>query len=175
MELAKGTNLLAAVFCTNTVEAMSSWSKTVESVQMTEATFACADLIVAKQASANTHRDSNLAGGIVWTTTAPIVEPNWTTAPAVRALAAACERSRRMGDRARYSRYRSATANGLDFLRRMQFAADTPATIDEQMKKALAIGGQRNDWNGNVITVNATAHAVLAYVRFLESGAEMRD
>lgn len=113
-----------------------------------------------------------LAGGF---RTSPAIEPSFETAHALRGLAAATHLSRQIPDPARYAKYRSATVEAIRFMRSLQYTADNTTHFTGEFRSQYLIGGVRIGISDGNIRSDATALSLVAFQRFLESGADGRE
>ena len=102
-------------------------------------------------------------------------EPGFDSAYAARGLAAATQLTRQLPDVTRYAKYRPATVDALAFCRGLQYTADNTAHFAGEFRAQYLIGGVRCGAADGNIRADATALAVVAFVRFLESGADGRE
>lgn len=113
-----------------------------------------------------------LAGGF---RTSPTNEPSFETAHALRGLAAATHLSRQIPDPARYAKYRPATVEAIRFMRGLQYTADNTTHFTGEFRSQYLIGGVRTGTTDGNIRSDATALSLVAFQRFLESGADGRE
>lgn len=113
------------------------------------------------------------AGGFKPSVAAPTgVEPGFASAAFAGALAHATKLTRHVPDQARYQKYRQATMDGLAFTRRLQFTDETADHFEKGFRVRYLNGGVHLSPSDGTTRIDATAHAVCAFVAFLQSGAE---
>lgn len=106
------------------------------------------------------------------TSLAEAAGPGFESAHAARGLAAACHLLHTaVPDLARYAKYRPAAVEALDFVRSLQYTADNTAHFEGTFRSQFLLGGVRAGIADGNIRADATALAVAAFQRFLESGA----
>jgi hypothetical protein len=105
----------------------------------------------------------------------PAAEPGFESAHAARGLAAGCQLlHKKVGDLARYAKYRPAAAEAVEFVRSLQYTADNTAHFEPAFRTEFLIGGVRTTATDGTIRADATGLAVTAFGRFLESGSAER-
>lgn len=102
-------------------------------------------------------------------------EPGYDSAFVVQSLAAATKLTRQLPDLARYPKYRNATVDGMTFLRSLQATADTTPHFTGEFRAEYLIGGVRVGLTDGNLRADATAATMLAYLQFLESGADRTE
>jgi hypothetical protein len=103
-------------------------------------------------------------------------EPSYDTAYAARGLASAVQLIRQQEpDVTRYVKYRQALVDAIGFVRGLQFTLDNSDHFEGKFRSHYLIGGVRLSPSDGTLRIDATATAVSAYLRFLESGAETRE
>jgi len=113
------------------------------------------------------------AGGFKPSAAAPPgVEPGFASAAFAGALAHAAKLTRHVPDQTRYVKYRQATVDGLAFTRRLQFSDENADHFETGFRVRYLNGGVHLSPSDGTLRIDATAHAVSAYLAFLHSGAE---
>lgn len=134
--------------------------------------FEMADWLCASQYGRTDVRQVLWAGGFRTSGTA---EPGYESAYAARGLAAAAHLTRQWPDLTRYAKYRPALVDAVGFVRGIQYTQDNTDHFEGKFRAHYLIGGVRLAPADGTLRVEATAAAVSAYLRYLESGAEGRD
>jgi hypothetical protein len=90
----------------------------------------------------------------------------------VMALAAACETARMMGDLSRFNKYAGAVVDASRYLTGLQYMEVNTRHFDNAYRAHMLIGAVHLSPTDGNIRLDATAHALLGWLRFLHSGAE---
>ncbi len=90
----------------------------------------------------------------------------------VQSLAWACHLTRQVPDLARFVRYRQATLDGLQFLSGLQYTEANTRHFENGYRATALIGGFYAAPTDGDLRIEATAHALTALLRYLQSGAE---
>ena len=100
-------------------------------------------------------------------------EPGFESAHAARGLAAACRLIRQaVPDLQRYQKYRPATVDALGFIRGLQYSLDNTTHFAADFRTQYLLGGCRTALSDGNLRADATALSSLAFLHFLESGAD---
>ncbi|MGL6096286.1 MAG: hypothetical protein ACRC7O_10885, partial [Fimbriiglobus sp.] len=83
--------------------------------------------------------------------------------------------TRNVPDLGRFARYRESGVNGLLFARNLQFSDENADHFEKNFRSRFLAGGVHLSPSDAAIRADATAALVLANLRFLESGAELRE
>ena len=102
------------------------------------------------------------------------VEPRYETAAFVEGLAAATTLTRHAPDLTRFEKYRAACVGGLLFAKSLQFTEDNTEHFEKAYRSRFIVGGVHLSPTEASVRADVTGLMVLACVRYLESGAEVR-
>lgn len=137
--------------------------------------FEMADWLCTTQYGKLDARQILWAGAFRTDTAATPTEPDFETAFPARGLAAACQLIRQgVPDLTRYPKYRQATVESLGFLRGLQYSVDNSMHFVSEFRVQYLQGGIRTALTDGNLRADATGLAILAFQRFLESGAELQ-
>ena len=133
------------------------------------------DLLCAKQ-----YDRTKVQGGFTWAgavkiTDADDAEPTFNQTIVATALVAATQVTRQTADLVRYSKYRTAAVESLMFVRGLQMTPDTSSHFESGFRTRSVVGGVRATVTDPILRSDATALAIGAFVRFVESGCEKRE
>jgi hypothetical protein len=121
---------------------------------------------------------STVRGGFTWAGAVKgetDTEPTFEQACVATGLAAATTVARHSADATRYAKYRSATVACLMFVRGLQATLDSSSHFESNFRTRSVVGGVRSSVTDGILRADATALAIGAYLRFLESGGEGRE
>lgn len=90
----------------------------------------------------------------------------------VLALAAACETAKQLGDLPRFNKYAAAVVDASRYLAGLQYTEANTRHFEAAFRTHMLIGAFHLGPNDGNIRLDATAHALLGWLRFLHSGAE---
>ena len=131
-----------------------------------------ADMLCAKQ-----YDRAKVQGGFTWAGAVKVndgdeMEPNFEQAAIATGLIAAAQLARQSADLVRYTKYRQAAVDSLMFIRGLQMTPETASHFESGFRTRSVVGGVRSAVTDSILRSDATAMAIIAYVRFVESGCE---
>ena len=137
------------------------------------AALEAADWLLTCQVTRPEPRRAAWAGGF---TTAPgaATEPTADSAVCALALCHAARLTRQIPDAARFAKYRGAAVEGLAFARNLQFTDESADHFEKSFRARYVVGGGRASPSDGTLRIDATAHAVLAHLAYLQCGTEQR-
>lgn len=121
---------------------------------------------------------STVRGGFTWAGAVrgeTDSEPTFEQACIATGFAAATTVARHSADATRYAKYRAATLASLMFVRGLQATLDSSSHFEANFRTRSVVGGVRSSVTDGILRADATALAIGAYLRFLESGGEGRE
>ena len=133
--------------------------------------FEFADKLCAMQIDRVTPQHAGWIGGFAATAGA---EPTAESAVYAQALCHAARLTRQIPDAARFTKYRTAAAGGLAYVRNLQFTDDSSEQFERSYRTHYLNGGVRLTPSDSTMRIDAAAFTVLAHLAFLECGTEQR-
>lgn len=104
-----------------------------------------------------------------------LAEPSADSGTMLQGLAAALKLTRQVPDLNRYTRYRGAIVEGLNFCRNLQYSEENTGHFEKAYRQQMLLGGVRTSPTEGTLRIDATAQVVLAYLQFLNSGGVTRE
>ncbi|MGL4422347.1 MAG: hypothetical protein ACRCZF_16875, partial [Gemmataceae bacterium] len=102
--------------------------------------------------------------------------PNcFSSAFALRGLAAVLPLTRHLPDLPRHGKYRAATVEGMAFLSNLQYTAENADHFEPKFRLQYVVGGVRVTPTEGTARADTTGLVLMATGQFLESGAESRE
>ena len=154
--------------------AASEWFIQTQEAEAATAVCEAADWLCTLQIPVTDPRLPQWAGGFRQFRDGRLVEtPSGPeTGLLVLALSAACQVTRQIPDRDRFGRYATAVVDATRYLAGLQYTEANTRHFDNAFRAHMLIGAFHLSPRDGNIRLDATAHALLGLLRFLDSGAE---
>ena len=134
-----------------------------------------ADQLCAKQFDRSMARGGFTWAGAVRSVDGDETEPTFEQAAIATGLVAAAQLARQSADLVRYAKYRPAAVESLMFVRGLQMTPDTSSHFETGFRNRSVVGGVRASVTDSILRADATALAINAFIRFVESGCENQE
>ncbi|GIW83515.1 MAG: hypothetical protein KatS3mg106_028 [Gemmataceae bacterium] len=154
--------------------AASEWFAQTREAEAATAACEAADWLCTLQIPVTDPRLPQWAGGFRQFRDGRLVEaPSGPeTGLLVLALSAACQVTRQIPDRDRFVRYATAVVDATRYLTGLQYTEANTRHFDNAFRMHMLIGAFHLSPRDGNIRLDATSHALLGLLRFLDSGAE---